>query len=201
MLLTNADLCLPAGYTSRPARNDNLHVTDGAQRRVYRYAAGLINGDPTIRMVLDWGCGSGQKLVEYFGHLDTLGADVDYRLPALQSRFPDRRWAVCPVAVDADVVLCIDVIEHVDDPIDLLRQFAHGTWRHLIIATPERELVARHKYRRQRHRLRQRAGPPLNRWHAREWTAAEFAKLITREIGTPAIKILGRWNLVAHIQR
>jgi hypothetical protein len=151
--------------------------------------------------VLDWGCGSGQKLIEFFGHFDTLGADVDYRLPVLQGRYPDRQWSVCPVIVDHDVVLCVDVIEHLDDPLHLIRRFAVGRWRHLIIATPDRDLVAQHKYRRGRDRLRQRQGPPLNRWHAREWTAAEFAQLLRREIGEPTVTVLGRWNLVAHICR
>jgi hypothetical protein len=151
---------------------------------------------------LDWGTGSGSKLVDFLNHLDTLGADVAERLPTLQARFPDRRWAVCPVPVDADLVLCVDVIEHLEDPLALLRHFAAGTWRHLIISTPERTRVARHKYGPGRARRQQLAGPPANRWHAREWTAAEFARLILRELDiVPSLQILGRWNLVLHCQR
>jgi hypothetical protein len=196
------DLCLPANYRRRPAVNDNLKTTDHAQNRVYQFAAHVAAGDPAVRSVLDWGCGTGWKLVNYFGHLNTLGADVDYRLPVLSARFPNRRWGVCPVAVDADLVLCVDVIEHVDDPLGLLRTFAAGRWRHLILSTPEREQVARLKCRTEAERWQQRHGPPVNRWHAMEWTADEFRQLLRREFGSkPTVKILGRWNLVAHLTR
>jgi len=198
----NAALCLPADYKSRRAYNVALKTTDFSQICVYRYAAEIAAADPAVRTVLDWGCGTGWKLLELFGHLDTLGADVDYRLPMLQARFPARRWAVCPVPIDADLVLCVDVIEHLDDPLDLLRQFAAGTWRHLVISTPERERVAKHKCESRHAARRQLAGPPANRWHVREWTASEFARLIRREIGiSPEIQILRRWNLVAHCTR
>lgn len=196
------DLCLPAGYRRRPAVNDNLRTTDNAQQRVYQFATQIAAVDPAVRTVLDWGCGSGWKLVNYFGHLDTLGADVDYRLPVLTARFPSRRWGVCPVAVDADLVLCVDVIEHVDDPLGLLRTFAAGRWRHLIVSTPERERVAQFKCRTDAERRQQRRGPPLNSWHAVEWTADEFGRLLLREFGSkPAIEIFGRWNLVAYLTR
>lgn len=195
--------CLPSSYRSRPAHNANLTTTDQAQLAVYQAAKRIADADPSVRTVLDWGCGSGYKLVQLFGAYDTLGVDVDYRLPVLQARYPDRRWAVVPVPACADVILCVDVIEHVQDPAALLRHFAAGTWRHLVISTPERELVARHKYRRSRSkRLRQLSGPPMNRWHTREWTAAEFARFIRRELGIkPEIQVLRRWNLVATCHR
>jgi len=199
---TNADFCLPTAYQSRRARNAGLTTTDGAQTRVYRWAAEIAAADPSIQTVLDWGTGSGAKLVAFFGHLDTLGADVAERMPTLRARYPHRFWAVCPVPVDADLVLCVDVIEHVADPLALLRQFNAGDWRHLIISTPERNQVARHKYGPGKIRRQQLAGPPANRWHAREWTQAEFVRLVSREIGPPvSVCILGRWNLVVHCSR
>jgi 2-polyprenyl-3-methyl-5-hydroxy-6-metoxy-1,4-benzoquinol methylase len=197
----NATYCLPPGYRSRPANNAGLKVTDGAQRRVYEYAARLASRDAQVRTVLDWGCGSGSKLVEFFQGYDTLGVDVCYRLATLRQRFPSRRWEMVPVPAEADLILCIDVIEHVENPLTLLGHFRSGNWRHLVIATPERELVARKKYRAQARR-QQRRGPPMNRWHAREWTDDEFAQLLTREFQqTPQITVLGRWNLVAHLRR
>jgi SAM-dependent methyltransferase len=194
--------CIRPGYRSRPARNDNLTTTDGAQRCVYQHAAKIAAADPQVKTVLDWGCGTGAKLVEMFGQYQTLGVDVDYRLPTLRARFPDRAWGVVPVAVDADLVLCVDVIEHLDDPAELLRSIAAGRWRHLVISTPERNRVARHKYRSRKARHQERNGPPMNRWHAREWTADEFAALLRHELGATAeIVILRRWNTVAHVVR
>lgn len=194
--------CLAPGYRSRPANNANLKTTDRAQLAIYRYASDIAATDPAVRTVLDWGCGSGYKLIKLFAGYDTLGVDVDYRLPTLQRRYPRRKWAVVPVPAIADLILCVDVIEHVDDPAALLRHFAAGTWRHLIISTPERERVARHKYRSPQHRRRQLAGPPMNPWHTREWTAAEFLLFLSREFHcTPQISVLARWNLVAHVSR
>jgi SAM-dependent methyltransferase len=195
------DYCIKPSYKSRKARNANLTTTDRAQLAVYQLARKIADANPAVRSVLDWGCGTGWKLVDLFGHLDTLGADVDYRLPTLAARFPGRRWGVCPVAVDADLVICADVIEHVDDPAELLRTFTAGRWRHLVISTPERDLVTRHKYLSKTAKRQQRNGPPGNRWHAREWTAAEFSAFIRREIGEPQISVIGRWNLVAHLRR
>lgn len=194
--------CLPPGYQSRQACNANLTTTDRAQLAVYQFARQIADADQAVQSVLDWGCGSGAKLVQLFGHLDTWGVDVDYRLPVLTARYPTRRWAVCPVPVIADMVLCVDVIEHVDDPTALLQTFAVGTWRHLIISTPERELVAQRKYRDAKSRQRQKTGPPCNRWHAREWTSTEFSAFLLQQLGIrPQIQILGRWNLVAHVRR
>jgi SAM-dependent methyltransferase len=197
-----SQFCIRPGYKSRKARNDNLTTTDGAQRCVYQHALKIAAADPQVKTVLDWGCGSGAKLVEMFGRYQTLGVDVDYRLKTLQARFPDRAWGVVPVAVDADLVLCVDVIEHLDDPAELLRTIAAGRWRHLVISTPDRDRVARHKYRTRKARRRQRNGPPMNRWHAREWTADEFAAFLRHELGATAeIVILRRWNMVAHVVR
>lgn len=197
-----SQFCLRPGYRSRRAVNANLTTTDGAQRCVYQHAARIAAADPTIRTVLDWGCGSGTKLVDMFGRLDTLGVDVDYRLPTLTARYPDRRWGVVPVPVDADLVLCVDVIEHLDDPAELLRTFAAGRWRHLVISTPDRDRVARHKCRSRKSKRQERNGPPCNRWHAREWTADEFAAFLRHELGaTPEVTILRRWNTVAHVTR
>jgi hypothetical protein len=196
------DYCLKPGYVSRRATNADLATTDHAQRAVYEFARKIADADHRVQSVLDWGCGSGWKLVDLFGHLDTLGADVDYRLPTLLQRFPGRRWEVCPVPVDAGLVMCVDVIEHVDDPTELLRTFSAGRWRHLVISTPEREMVAQRKCKTASHQKQQRNGPPRNRWHAREWTSSEFAALVFRELSIrPKIQLLGRWNLVAHVHR
>lgn len=192
--MNNADLCLPATYTHRPENNDSLVCHDGGQWRVYRYASRLPG-----RTVLDYGTGSGADLIKYFGTRSTIGVDVLFRLPPLQLRFPGRRWVAAPCPAVADLILCVDVIEHVEDPLELLRHLAAGSWRHMVISTPERDRVAKYKCHSHRDRMRQRAGPPRNPHHVREWTSAEFARLLRREIGEPTITVLGRWNLVAHI--
>lgn len=195
--MNNADLCLPATYTHRPENNASLVCHDGGQWRVYRYAARLPG-----RTVLDYGTGSGADLIKYFGKRNTVGADMPFRLPALRIRFPNRRWVAAPCPAVADLVLCVDVIEHVEDPLELLRHFATGRWQHLVISTPERNLVARYKCQGREAKHRQRSGPPRNPHHVREWTQAEFRQLIAREFRQePRIRVLGRFNLLAHLTR
>ncbi len=181
------------GYRSRRARNSNLRVTDKRQLNVYKYARRIADKDGSIKSVLDWGCGSGFKLVSLFGHLDTLGLDVGYRLPVLQSRYPTRQWGVVPVRpLKADLIICADVIEHMQDPLWLLDDIRNGEWKHCIISTPERD----------RCRGKNDMGPPRNRWHAREWNESEFAAMLTKRVGiVPTTVVLSRHNLVAHLDR
>jgi hypothetical protein len=197
------DLCLPARYQDRPPSNDNWEPPDEAMNPVYRWIADRVATDRQIKTVLDWGCGSGAMLVKHFGHLDTLGADVPYRLARQRARFPDRRWAACPIEIVADLVVCVDAIEHLDDPLAMLGAFNAGLWRHLFITTPDRALVAKHKCRTAAEKTRQLNGPPRNPRHTREWTRAEFEKLVTREIkhDSASTALIGRFNIVSHLQR
>lgn len=197
------DLCLPPRYRSRLSNNDDWDPPDEAMNPVYRWIASSVAADQQIRTVLDWGCGSGAMLVKHFGNMDTLGTDVPYRLAQQQERFPGRRWSACPVDIDADLVICVDVIEHLDDPISLLRALDSGHWRRLFITTPDRALVAKHKCRTAAEKARQLSGPPRNPRHTREWTRAEFEKLVTREIKSDAAStiLIGRFNIVSHLQR
>ena len=183
------------GYVSRPANNKGFFSPDAerAQLNVYRYAHKLARGmSPKIETVLDWGCGTGGKLVRVFGHLQTLGVDVPECIARVKKKRPDREWCSPPVSIVADLVLCVDVIEHLDDPRDLLKQIKEGDWRLLVISTPERDRV----------RGKRSMGPPTNRWHVREWNRSEFKAFLQQELGVqPRTVVLGRWNLVARVER
>ena len=124
--MKNAELCLPPGYKIRPANNDGFQPPDAAMEPVYRWIVRRFAGDASIRSVLDWGCGSGAMLVKHFGDRRTVGVDVDWRLPSLRKRWPGREWQGLGVKADADLVMCVDVIEHVDDPVAMLQTFAVG---------------------------------------------------------------------------
>lgn len=196
------ELCLPPGYRSRPANNDDWEPPDEAMNPVYLWIARHVFHDRDIRTVVDWGCGSGAMLVKHFGHLTTLGVDVPYRLDRQRQRFPGRRWEACPVRADADLIVCVDVIEHVDDPLAMLRTLAAGRWRQLFITTPDRALVAMFKCRSRESKDQQLSGPPRNPRHTREWTLAEFDRLVRREVaGSVQTRLIGRFNVVARVRR
>jgi hypothetical protein len=119
------------------------------------------------------GCGSGFKLLKNFQSVQTIGIEVDPTYTWLSHQYPQQKWfkfdAVDPSALAADLVICADVIEHMQDPgilIDFIRKIR---FRILILSTPEREAVAgRSDY-----------GPPENTSHFREWSAGEFAAYLS----------------------
>ena len=67
-----------------------------------------------------------------------------------------------------DAILCIAVLEHVENPDTLMNFLAAIHFKFLIISTPEREII----------RGRGDYGPPENTAHYREWNAAEFENYV-----------------------
>ena len=71
----------------------------------------------------------------------------------------------------ARLVICADVIEHVDDPHRLLAFLRSmiGPTGHAVISTPDRGRLEKATA----------LGPPPNRRHIREWNAEEFKLLLS----------------------
>lgn len=191
--MDNTVFKIKPGYQSRPANNVGFYSPDAerAQYNVYQYAARIARA-AKVESVMDWGCGTGGKLIKLLGQYKTIGVDVPECIARVKERMPERKWVIPPVPVVADLVLCADVIEHLEDPRELLQQVKVGQWRHFVISTPERDLV----------RGKSHMGPPTNKWHAREWNRAEFTDFLRQELGVePKTVVLGKWNLVAHLER
>lgn len=141
--------------------------TDEWQKEVYRLAADIA-AEKSYNTILDVGCGSGYKLVNQLGKYNTTGIEVNPTYYWLKQKYPDRKWllfdAVEPANLQADLVICADVIEHIANPDDLLDFISEISFQQLIISTPERDSVAgKNDY-----------GPPENTAHYREWNATEF---------------------------
>ena len=164
------------GYRHRitPSYFDDTVNTDDWQREVYEFAVQLMDKEQ-LASVYDVGCGSGYKLVHYLGKYATTGFDVDETVAFLESRYPDRQWRSAPFSErglpPVDLVICSDVIEHVDDPDQLLAFIDAVPSRYIIISTPERDLLYRMGGRRN-------FGPPANTTHMREWSFRELASYI-----------------------
>ncbi len=162
------DYFIHPGYETRIANDyyDDSAFEDEWQREVYQLGRELAEAEG-LRRVLDIGAGSGFKLVNYFGTLDTLGLDLPPTVEKLKKKYPARNWAVCdfakPPAFSPDLVMCSDVIEHLPAPGELLRFILQLKPRFVVLSTPDRNLL-----------LGAHAGPPRNRAHVREWNMPEL---------------------------
>ncbi|MFQ5513145.1 MAG: class I SAM-dependent methyltransferase [Myxococcota bacterium] len=171
---------LAAGYRSNPVRYfDDTELTDEWQREVYDLALRLAR-QSGARRILDVGCGSGYKLVRWFGapEFRTIGVDLPDTVAVLRERYPEREWLALDLEREdmlrfrADVVIASDVIEHLADPDLLLRFLAGCDAGAIVLSTPEAAtLVAR--------RERDPLGPPRNPHHVREWTWTEFSRYVS----------------------
>jgi SAM-dependent methyltransferase len=164
------------GYRHRKRARylDDTAQADEWQREVYMAAADLMRSEG-LTTVYDVGCGSGYKLVHYLGEYDTIGFDLEPTVMFLRKAYPDRAWHF--VSLDdrsfrpADLVVCADVVEHVDNPDTLLDFLYHVTGRYLVLSTPDRDLIYPKGHRRH-------GGPPWNIMHLREWSFAELAAYV-----------------------
>jgi 2-polyprenyl-3-methyl-5-hydroxy-6-metoxy-1,4-benzoquinol methylase len=169
---------------------DDTENTDFWQKEVYE-AAREIMRTHKLQTVYDVGCGSGYKLVHILGDFLTTGIDVPETIEIVRSRYPDRVWLVCGFdEVDlpkADLVICSDVIEHVDDPDALMRFLVRSTNGWIVISTPDRDLCYAPKTFD-----KQWFGPPANATHLREWTMPELRRYVERFVKIERHEITNR---------
>lgn len=147
---------------------------DEYQEDVYGYAASLVKRYG-LRSVVDCGCGSGHKLANFIGPVcsDITGLDQEVSIKSCSNKYPQHTWHVkdfedsrVDIGRKYDLVLSIDVIEHLDNPdslLAILKSLANPKG-HIVISTPERDLV---------HGVGN-PGPPTNPYHIREWNMREF---------------------------
>lgn len=168
----NAALCIHPYYERRPNADafDDRPMRAEWQRAVYQFARDYARRHH-FRSVVDFGCGSGFKLMRYFSGFQTIGVELEPCLTFLRETYPDRDWREGPGIPPADILVCADVIEHMRDPVSFLQQLACAPIRAAILSTPALEILAE---RGQSPRL----GPPNNRCHVNEWTTLEFGDFI-----------------------
>jgi 2-polyprenyl-3-methyl-5-hydroxy-6-metoxy-1,4-benzoquinol methylase len=169
---------LPEGYKERLGAVQQVDVLeDQWQKEVYEAAKDVWRRNGLDRVV-DVGTGSAFKLLKYFGGdpLAVTGLDLQSAVDVLRKKYPGNSWStleryfksgvwsVCQI----DLLICADMIEHVDDPDAILGIFAQMKPRWLVISTPDREL------------LPTPLGPPANPQHVREWAFHEFHQYISQ---------------------
>jgi hypothetical protein len=172
---------LPEGYVERPGAVQQLDTAaDAWQDEVYAEAARIYREiepqSPYCCCVVDYGTGSGFKLVKHFGGfciLDMYGLDRTEQVAVNAKKYPTWLWTTPERFLanrpdrDIGLVICADVIEHLDDPDELLKRIGYLDPRILVISTPDRSISW----------LAQN-GPPHNTQHVREWAFQEFGQYI-----------------------
>lgn len=166
--------CIKRGYRTQQQDTvqpfSDLHLRDEFQNPVY-FAAKQAFASQQWDTVLDIGCGSGFKLMKYFGAYSTIGVDVLDTVVWLKREYPTRRWGTFEILPDitrCDLVLCSDVIEHVCNPDMILSILNAIDFRLAVLSTPDRDRVHGTDHN----------GPPVNVCHVREWNYKEFGQYI-----------------------
>jgi SAM-dependent methyltransferase len=169
---------------------DDTNLTDEYQKEVYEAAKQVMSVN-RLSTVYDIGCGSAYKLMTILGEYDTTGFDLPQTLAFVKERYPDRKWLSASFddrsLPRSDLVICSDVIEHVDDPDALMRFLVNCAKGWVVISTPDRDLCYSYRWINNSY-----YGPPRNLCHIREWTMPEFRRYIGRFLGIERHEITNR---------
>jgi SAM-dependent methyltransferase len=160
----------------------SLNKRDTWQIPIYKYIGNeLASLDAPVR-VLELGSGTGQKALKYFkvNVSAYCGVDQGSGISISQSHNQGDIWKTLNFddsdglgmliqEFNPDVIVCVDVIEHLENPDTLLRtliNFSKST--RIFLSTLAREYLEKSPLNR----------PPRNPLHVREWTCLELANYL-----------------------
>ncbi len=165
--------CIKVNYYTRKKylHFDATKAKEEFQDKVYKGLQKFFN-EKKLSSVLDVGCGSGYKLMKYFGDYETTGLEVPPALDELKVNYPDRIWEHSdfnnPTKKYFDLVMSIDVIEHLMNPEVLMEFISKLNCRYIALSTPDRSRLS----------IFSKFGPPWNKHHIREWSRQEFVNYV-----------------------
>jgi SAM-dependent methyltransferase len=170
--------CLPPTYHSRwPVAPLDVFApwrVPSYQRDVYRLAAQYVARAEDDGVVLDYGCGSAKHALQELPKGRVIGVDLPAVVSRLALEHPTGLWLTpdAPVlsTLRPAVIVCADVIEHVEFPDQLLRSLLAMRPQYVVLSTPARDLLGPDR----------QAGPPANPHHAREWAQGEFVAFVSQ---------------------
>lgn len=165
---------------SNPTHHDDTMFKDDYQNEVYEYSKKLLD-ENNFSKVIDFGCGSGYKLIKYFNDKETVGIETEPCLSFLKKEYPNKTWvnsgeperSFSDFKDSCDILICSDVIEHMINPDELMKNIKKFNFKYLVISTPDRSVL-----RKIPGFLNCWEGPPVNTGHVREWAFDEFDKFL-----------------------
>ena len=159
---------------------DTRDRTDEFQDEVYKLLGNIVKFSGLINpIVADIGAGSGYKLEKWIPEVqgeNLIGYELEPNLSFLKTKYPNKTWVESNFSnepLKADIVICADVIEHLLNPDSLLEFINKMEPKHIIISTPDRDLLVNLLGR-------DNNGPPHNQYHIREWNKDELHDYISR---------------------
>jgi ubiquinone/menaquinone biosynthesis C-methylase UbiE len=192
--------------TSVPTGNtyDKYAATNPIERRLVegflaRLERALDRAEPT--RILEVGVGEGEvarRVVELYPHAPLIGVDLPdaelaRRWQSLELRPSFADIADLPFADRSfDLVLAIEVLEHVTNPEAALAELARVATRDVVISVPREPLwraanMARGKY------LRALGNTP---GHVQHWSTRGFVRLVTRYFDVTSVSSPLPWTLI-----
>lgn len=178
------------GYIENPGPvyfHDDVTTTRGIvfQPDVYTFAERLANlADGEFATIVDVGCGWGDKLAAMHARhpvWEFVGIDYGDNIRHCIETYDWGRWIDTDLeSIDAfnalDVpmgahLICSDVIEHLVDPVPLVKALKSARANSIVISTPERDVQYGYDH----------MGPSQNLCHVREWNAAELKGFLESE--------------------
>jgi SAM-dependent methyltransferase len=173
----NEQLILPKQYARQINAihgEDTLEDNEVWQLLVYEYAH-YLQGRHRLTKILDLGCGAAHKTAAFFDaiHGEVYAVDWDTKIasqqfPTIHFRSADLDAGSIDLKSKFQLIICSDVIEHMNNPLCLLETIKlHAMPETLIvISTPERS--------------QNDDGPSINPAHAQEWEYHEFGVFLQR---------------------
>jgi 2-polyprenyl-3-methyl-5-hydroxy-6-metoxy-1,4-benzoquinol methylase len=154
------------------------------------------------RHVADIGCGEGfiaRYLQNRFPHLSIHGIDVSLgALGAVRAVNPNAR-VICGSVLDLpcrsgsyDLVLCSEVLEHLDRPADALKELKRVARHHCVLSVPNEPWMRLLNLCRGRDILRLGNHPE----HIQNWTSSGFSRLVGQQMHVKSVRTSLPWTIL-----
>jgi hypothetical protein len=166
---------------------DRHHFYENHWKRVALDLLRLHTGDVAGWTLLDYGCGRGETM-RHAAEMGMVpfGLDSDDRCVELSSQYGKTAWLDISSpgrqvqASSVDVVACFHVLEHVENPKQILTLLGRAAKRYVLVAVPNLQRIPN---------LRKPWAPPpeTNRGHLQSWDHTHFRNLAEHHCGLQVV--------------